>query len=234
MTQSRKNRGISATKDGIELLRSNKAVKGWTFEKIEEKAGVSVKTVKNFFNEARVDPDTALAITKALELTITDVVDPDDWKRVLGEAKPKPTSVAPNWGEVCREMLEEQKRLTSNVLMDYESAKFERDQIHVPLALVQQTKPAQRSGEFLPETGMKLYEPQYEEKQRFEYDAFLAQILKQGEGKTDGKRIALIGEPGAGKTTLLQAIAFWILEDNLGLPIWISLADLQGKDIRTH
>lgn len=234
MTQSRKLRGISVTEAGRERLRSTKAAKGWTFEQIEKKAEVSLKTVKNFFGGEAVDPDNALAITKALEMTITDVVDPDDWKKVLGEAKPKPTSVAPNWGEVCREMLEEQKRLTSNALMDYESAKFEREQIHVPLALVQQTKPAQRSGEFSPESGMKLYEPQYEEKQRFEYDAFLTQILKQGEGKTDGKRIALIGEPGAGKTTLLQAIAFWMLEDNLGLPIWISLADLQGKDIRTH
>jgi predicted NACHT family NTPase len=58
----------------------------------------------------------------------------------------------------------------------------------------------------------------------------LAQVLEKGVGKTKGKRIALIGEPGAGKTTLLQAIAFRILDKNLGLPIWISLADLQQQD----
>ncbi|MEQ8959625.1 MAG: NACHT domain-containing protein [Coleofasciculus sp. C2-GNP5-27] len=59
----------------------------------------------------------------------------------------------------------------------------------------------------------------------------MSQILEKGEGKSQGKQIALIGEPGAGKTTLLQAIAFWLLEKNLGLPIWINLADLSGKDI---
>jgi predicted NACHT family NTPase len=44
------------------------------------------------------------------------------------------------------------------------------------------------------------------------------------QGKSD--RIAIVGEPGAGKTTLLQHIAFWILDEELGLPIWISLGDL--------
>ncbi|WP_414589473.1 NACHT domain-containing protein, partial [Scytonema sp. PCC 10023] len=111
--------------------------------------------------------------------------------------------------------------------MQDESAKLEREPIYVPLALVQRTKPDKRDkGEFSPEKGTRLYEPQYEEKQRFEHEAFLTQILQKGEGKTKGKHIALIGEPGAGKTTLLQCIAFWVLEKNLGFPIWISLADL--------
>ncbi|MEQ8961082.1 MAG: NACHT domain-containing protein, partial [Coleofasciculus sp. C2-GNP5-27] len=38
--------------------------------------------------------------------------------------------------------------------------------------------------------------------------------------------VAIIGEPGAGKTTLLQRIAFWILENTNGLPIWIPLGIL--------
>ncbi|MCC5663008.1 NACHT domain-containing protein [Nostoc sp. CHAB 5784] len=111
--------------------------------------------------------------------------------------------------------------------MPDESAKLEREQIYVPLALVQRTKPDKRNlGEHSPEAGTRLYEPQYEKKQRFEHEAFLTQILEQGKGKTKGKYIALIGEPGAGKTTLLQCIAFWVLEKNLGFPIWISLAEL--------
>ncbi|MDB9519109.1 HEAT repeat domain-containing protein [Roseofilum reptotaenium CS-1145] len=36
----------------------------------------------------------------------------------------------------------------------------------------------------------------------------------------------MIGEPGSGKTTRLQKIADWILEQNLGLPIWISFKEL--------
>lgn len=135
-------------------------------------------------------------------------------------------------------MLNNQRRLTSNYLLhDSEDAKFEREQIYVPLALVQRTKPDKRSGEFSPEAGTRLYEPQYEEKQRFEHEDFLTQILEGGKGKTKGKRIALIGEPGAGKTTLLQHIACWVSEktdpprqqETKNVAIWISLADLQGR-----
>ena len=124
-------------------------------------------------------------------------------------------------------MLEQQRRVTSNFLLhDDEDAKFDREQIYVPLALVERRKPDKKEGGFSPEAGTKLYEPQYEEKQRFEHQAFLQQILEKGESKTKGRRIALIGEPGAGKTTTLQDIAFWVLKKNLSLPIWISLADL--------
>jgi predicted NACHT family NTPase len=142
-----------------------------------------------------------------------------------------------DWREICLAMLEKQKRLTTNQLMSAdEDMKFELDDIHVPLALVQRTKPDKRSGDVSPEEGSRLYEPTYEEKQRFKHEDFLAQVLDAGVGQSKGRRIALIGEPGAGKTTLLQAIAFWLLEDknkNLGLPIWISLADLQGKRLRS-
>ena len=54
------------------------------------------------------------------------------------------------------------------------------------------------------------------------------------QGKSDisqGRKIAIIGEPGAGKTTRLQKIADWILEQDLGLPVWIDLAELGDRDI---
>ena len=137
-----------------------------------------------------------------------------------------------DWREVCRTMLEQQRRATSNFwLHDYEEAQQEREQIYVPLALVERKKPTKhKKGEVSPEEGAKLYEPEYEEKERFEHEAFLSRILQQGEGKTQGRRIALIGEPGAGKTTLLQTIAFWVLEQDLGLLIWISLAELGQRE----
>ncbi|MDY7015929.1 MAG: NACHT domain-containing protein, partial [Cyanobacteriota bacterium] len=68
------------------------------------------------------------------------------------------------------------------------------------------------------------------EGQRFEREEFLAKILETSKGYSQRKHIALIGEPGAGKTTLLQTIAFRILDNHLGLPIWISLADLKKSD----
>ena len=72
--------------------------------------------------------------------------------------------------------------------------------------------------------------------QRFEHEQFLEQVLQQGRSpKSQGKRIAVIGEPGAGKTTLLQQIAQWAaatLPDSI--VIWISLADLQSDSLETY
>ncbi|MFW9258499.1 HEAT repeat domain-containing protein, partial [Nostoc sp. CALU 546] len=139
------------------------------------------------------------------------------------------------WQDICGAMLEKHKRLTTNeLLFADDEMKFELEAIHVPLALVERNKPKKCSEDISAEQGSRLYEPSYEEKQRFEHEAFLEQIIGDGVGKTQGHRIALIGEPGAGKTTQLQTIAFWILNNNLGLPIWISLADLQGKSVENY
>ncbi|MBE9059340.1 HEAT repeat domain-containing protein, partial [Sphaerospermopsis sp. LEGE 08334] len=137
---------------------------------------------------------------------------------------------SPNWPDICCGML--QNQATSNKLLHQdEDTKKEREQIYVPLALVQRKKVEKRDkGDFAPDAGTQLYKPNYEQEQKFEHGAFLSQILEQGEGKTKGRQVALIGEPGAGKSTLLQTIAFWILEKDLGLPIWISLADLGRND----
>ncbi|HYX17758.1 MAG TPA: HEAT repeat domain-containing protein [Nostoc sp.] len=141
---------------------------------------------------------------------------------------PKEKSQGVDWQEICGAMLEKHKRLTTNELLFADNEmKFELKAIHVPLALVERNKPKKCSEDISAEQGSQLYEPSYEEKQRFEHKAFLEQVIRDGVGKTQGHRIALIGEPGAGKTTQLQTIAFWILNKNLGLPIWISLADLQ-------
>lgn len=138
-----------------------------------------------------------------------------------------------DWHSVCQDMLNNQ--LTSNSLFhDDEEAKKHREQIYVPLALVERKKSEKREQDGLsPEQGTKLYEPQYEEKHRFIHNTFLKEILQQKQGKSQGQRISLIGEPGAGKTTLLQTIANWILQQGLGLPVWVSLADLtQGGNLQ--
>ena len=142
-----------------------------------------------------------------------------------------------DWQDICGAMLEQHKhnRLTTNeLLFADDEMKFELEEIHVPLALVERKKPNKCSKDISAEQGSQFYEPSYEEKQRFEHEAFLEQVIRDGVGKTQGHRIALIGEPGAGKTTQLQTIAFWILNNNLGLPIWISLADLQGKSVKDY
>ena len=148
-------------------------------------------------------------------------------------------------------MLNKQRQVSSNFLLhNDESTKFSLDQIYVPLALEKQCKSNKKEDEHDLGEGSRLYEPQHkdlvleerlklnkregkhylEEKTRLyetlEPPAFLQQISER-ESQTQGRFIALIGKPGAGKTTTLQNIAFWVLKKDLGLPIWISLADLE-------
>ncbi|MHC5737441.1 NACHT domain-containing protein [Nostoc sp.] len=58
-------------------------------------------------------------------------------------------------------------------------------------------------------------------------------MLRQRQSpKSQGRRIAIIGEPGAGKTTLLQQIAQWVSgEMAQSVVIWVSLADLRSREL---
>ena len=123
-----------------------------------------------------------------------------------------------DWHNICRNRLEKQKQLTTNRLMSAQQMRFDINQICVDLVLVERKQPDKRSGNDNPAQS-QLYKPDYEETQKLEYEEFLATVLKASQSN----KIAIIGEPGAGKTTLLQRIAFWILDNTDGLPIWIPL-----------
>jgi HEAT repeat protein/energy-coupling factor transporter ATP-binding protein EcfA2 len=95
MTQSRKPRSIAATPEGLQRLRdtrkeldwTNEKISAWTYEKYGN-AGVSVDSVKNFItNNKPVEPGTVQKITEALGLKPEDVVDPQEWRVVIGEVK---------------------------------------------------------------------------------------------------------------------------------------------------
>ncbi|WP_254563677.1 HEAT repeat domain-containing protein [Oscillatoria sp. HE19RPO] len=228
-----RQRGVRIHRYGKEKLTTTKATtqnykgKKWTYADISRSAHVSESTVKRFFSGKEVDEESAIAICDALGLEVKDVVDLNEWNPPTPD---EPTTNDIDWREVCETMLN--RRLSSNLLTANEDINFNLDDIHVPLALVERRQRDKRPGETRAEEGSQLYEPTgYEEKQRFEHDQFLQDILGKGEGKTKGRQIAIIGEPGAGKTTLLQKIAFWILEERSDLPIWISLADLQGRGL---
>ncbi|WP_058998366.1 NACHT domain-containing protein [Leptolyngbya sp. NIES-2104] len=119
----------------------------------------------------------------------------------------KPETVNP-WVQICRDSLEAQhyQRLTTNPLTITDGFSFDVHELYVPLEIV---------------------ERQEEEEERV-YS--IAQFLDHLEAK---QRIAIVGEPGAGKTTLLQQIATWLINQN-ALPIWISLADLQGETLEQY
>ncbi|WP_293347787.1 MULTISPECIES: HEAT repeat domain-containing protein [unclassified Microcoleus] len=125
------------------------------------------------------------------------------------------------WRDICGNRLEKQKQLTTNRLVLAKAMVFNLDDIDVDLELVERIKPDKRSGDDHPEKS-RLYQPDYEETEKLEYQEFLVKVIKSNQSN----KIAVIGEAGAGKTTLLQRIAFWILENTDYLPIWISLGNL--------
>ncbi len=138
-----------------------------------------------------------------------------------------------DWRGNCREMLTTHKRLTTNPLTAGDGLGFDLDEIYVPLGLVERKQQRRYKGDVSPEQGSLFYggvEPVStpdEITQKFQQDEFFEQILRPKRSK----RIAIIGEPGAGKTTLLQKIAAWVLDNTEDVPIWISLADWQGKSL---
>ncbi|MEB3220006.1 MAG: NACHT domain-containing protein [Nostocales cyanobacterium 94392] len=140
-----------------------------------------------------------------------------------------------NWHDIGQTMLSEQLRLTTNPLTSVEGISYRTEQVYVPLGLVERKKQARRRGDVLPEKGSELYQ-ETEITQTFEHQQFLEQVLQQRQSpKSQGRRIAIIGEPGAGKTTLLQQIARWVSEEiSDAVVIWVSLADLRGRELGAY
>ena len=129
----------------------------------------------------------------------------------------------------------ERRSLTTNPLTSTEGVALQLDDVYVPLGLVERKKPSKPQGDISPERGSELYK-ETEITKTFEHDAFLEEVLKQkNTPKSQGKRIAIIGEPGAGKTTLLQQIADWVSREiDQSIVIWVSLADLRDQELESY
>ena len=139
-----------------------------------------------------------------------------------------------DWQAICQQILDEkeQQRLSSNQLT---FGNHEIDDVYVPLGLVERQKVTQRRQDVAAEEGSDLYREK-EVTQKFEHSEFLEQVIQQGSSpKSNGKRLGIIGESGAGKTTLLRQIANWVAaEISEAIVIWVSLADLQGKELESY
>jgi len=139
-----------------------------------------------------------------------------------------------DWHTISRNFLTEHRHLTTNQIVADRDMHRELDEMYVSLALVERRKPERQSEQARLWQDTSLSEPEYEEKQRFEHQQFLQDVLRAGKGKSQGTRIAMIGEPGAGKTTLLCKIAFWLAQSSEDIPILISLADLQEQSLEDY
>ncbi|MEH2144529.1 NACHT domain-containing protein [Nostoc sp.] len=140
-----------------------------------------------------------------------------------------------DWHNISQAMLSEQQRLTTNPLTSGEGITYRTEQVYVPLELVERKKQTRRSEDVSPEQGSELYR-ETEITQTFEHQQFLEQVLRHRQSpKSQGRRIAIIGEPGAGKTTLLQQIAQWVsVEMRQSVVIWVSLADLRSRELESY
>ena len=145
----------------------------------------------------------------------------------ISHETPKPKEETINWQEICRQNLAQQKQLTTNPFTNANGMTPQLDGVYVPLAIVERQKPKPQ-----PRNQLEEKEKETEKLMPIAEERFFEDVLRQGKSDiSQGRKIAIIGEPGAGKTTRLQKIADWILEQDLGLPIWIDLAELEEQDI---
>ncbi len=137
---------------------------------------------------------------------------------IISPTHPPTLLPSPNWLELCREILTAQQcdRLTVNPLTINSGLAFGLHELYLPLGLVER----------------KLQRAELSELDESEIYLSLEQFFDRLQSD-EKKRVAIVGEPGAGKTTLLQKIATWLLEQQ-ALPIWISLADLQGETLENY
>lgn len=134
--------------------------------------------------------------------------------------------------------------LSSNILTNNDGAKrYAIQDFYVDLSLIERKK-RRRIGEiykavdgsqihypFSSMGGVELGSEDLEEK--FEGDEFFQEVLgsegNRNKGKSQGKRIAIVGEPGAGKTTLLQKVFLWICDCKGDIPIWVSAKSISKE-----
>jgi len=240
MTPKTRKRSFPVKPEALRLMEEKMREKEFKFttqegmyEELSEKADLSPDTIKNVFHPEYKRPpgrNTVQSIARVLGLNPWDIV--EGWNPPESSSRVKSTDskVYIFNRETFQEMLDKQRELTANPLIN---ANFEASKLYVPLGLVE-SKKQERRKDVSPEMGSCLYRPEeYEITRQFENDEFLTEVLLQGNSpKSQGKRIAIIGEPGSGKTTRLQQIADRIFNENdENLVIWVSLADLQDRTL---
>ncbi len=155
---------------------------------------------------------------------------PQKSKQVAPAPPISPAPASPDfWLQLCQSSLKDQQyeRLTTNPLTIGDGVAFELAQVYVPLEV--ERRSSDRSELSTKDATLDDVE-ESEAQQTIAIDQFLAFLLQSG---SEAQRIAIVGEPGSGKTTLLQKVAAYLLDRQL-LPIWISLADLQGQTLEQY
>lgn len=202
--------------------------KKWTYQRIadtiSQKGYISVDTVERFFQGKAVYRDNAIAIAEVFGFSITDICNSDDSEQVE-------EAIYIDWREICQELLNQRKWLTTNPLTT--GVRFRVDDIFIKLGVVERADKPQYTPD---KHTLPLSTQNNDDKVTpISYDDFFTKVLKEKQSaKSQGSRIAIIGEAGAGKTTQLQKIGEWILEKTDDIPIWISLTEIGEKSINEY
>ncbi|MBE9197791.1 HEAT repeat domain-containing protein [Nodularia sp. LEGE 06071] len=138
------------------------------------------------------------------------------------------TDTSIDWRDICHKNLEDAQLRHKATETGFEV------NVYVPLGLVERKQQQRRSEHEQREQENPYALDKEVIVKTYEHDNFLQEVIGQ-KPAGNHKHIAIIGEPGAGKTTLLSNIASFIKKDKSeDLPIFISLANLQGKTIEDY
>ncbi|WP_225901186.1 NACHT domain-containing protein [[Leptolyngbya] sp. PCC 7376] len=120
-----------------------------------------------------------------------------------------------DWPSICRNALN--TRLTSNPLTASDGMVFELGDLYVPLGVVANDGVDENSDS---DADLPSYTPEL--------------FFQNHIDREQPNRLAIVGEPGTGKTTFLQQLALHLGNTKTCLPVWISLADLDGRSLEDY
>lgn len=99
MSQKR-NRGVRATKEGIEILQERRHSLGWTLQALANRTDVSLDVLKRLIRRAEnVDRESVRKIVYPLNLQPTDLIDPNEWEGLSSE--PPLQSLKTSIAKIC-------------------------------------------------------------------------------------------------------------------------------------
>jgi HEAT repeat protein len=131
-----------------------------------------------------------------------------------------------NWQQVCRVMLKRSLPINPFTTQPDEIDRGATP-INLSLGLIETPKREEFRNKVVPGASLPGENPQGDSiVKTYRLEEFLEKVLRQGKSRSQGRRLAVIGESGTGKTLLLQKVAQWILANTEDVPIWISIGQL--------
>jgi transcriptional regulator with XRE-family HTH domain len=225
MTNTNQAMGVKVSSEGIkkikqrmaELVRpDNQEKRGWTQPNLADRSGVDLSTVKRCLKGNPIRPDFLSYIAEAVGLDAEDLIE-----RPLPDLQES----ALDWLVISGEALDKQR--DANQLRRQATGLGAENNVYMPLDLVETREKKQKpTANNQDKSGNK----RETEEVIYPHAQFLENLPNW---HRKNKHIAIAGEAGAGKTTFLVTIAEK-LKNIQHLPIFIGLADLQGRSLKTY